>query len=275
MTDVTLSEHEQETINKYKTLARAIVANDAEACRLIHSVYETSGKKLDVDEINALGLRWLMNKKAEAYNIDVGMFLKEIGFDFEQLVVFDQENENSGTSIPFRLIEGEPQQNLLIALLENDIVPLDASDGMGDNLIVEAVQKQQFDLADRLLQLGVDLGNLNMAGQTALHVSASKANFGACKWLCENNIDPTVEDLIGARASEMVPETMGGWDVDCLFEALEQYVEDYRQGQAFQSSPNLDAMAQKEKGEESDVDDNQTLGQQADEAQSILISLGP
>lgn len=267
---------EQALVSKYKTLARAIVANDAQACRLIHNMLQDQGKNLSAEEISALGLRWIMNKNNEPYNLDVADFLKDIGFDFEQLVVLDQENENSGTGLPFRLVVGENHQQLLLGLLNRGIVPLDVCDGMGDNLLVETLMNGQVDFADQLLQAGVDIQNSNLAGQTALHVFAAKVNFTACDWLCRNNIDPTVEDLTTARASEMVPEALQQWDVDALYEALEQYVVDFRNGQPYQSSPEMEAMMAKEKPQDdNDEDDDMTLGEQSDQAKSILAGLNP
>lgn len=271
-----MTAEEQEIISKYKTLARAIVANDAPACRVIYDVLKTSGKTISDEEVNALGLRWIMNKKNESYNLDVADFLKEIGFDFEQVVILDQENENSGTALPFRLVSGENHQALLLGLLSRNVVPLTICDGMGDNLLVEALMNGQVEFADELLQAGVDINNTNLAGQSALHVFASKVNFTACDWLCRNNIDPTVEDLTTARASEMVPESMQDWDVDCLYDALEQYVSDFRAGNPFQSSSELQAMVEREKPkDEDDEDDDMTLGEQSDQAKSILSGLTP
>ena len=272
MSDIQLTPEEQELVNKYKTLARAIAANDGPACRIIHKVFEQKERALSHEEVAALGFRWLANKNNEPYSVDIALFLNDLGFDFEQVIILDQKNENSGTAIPFRLLTGEHHQQLLLDLLNNGIVPLDTMDGMGDSLLVEALLKNEFDFAQKLLDAGVDIQATNMAGQTALHVCANKVNFRACEFLCRNGIDPTIEDLNMQRASEMVPEAMPGWNVDCLFNDLEQYVDDFRNGQPFVASLELQAMMRKETPKESEGDD-MTLGEQADEAQSVLSGL--
>ena len=256
---------------KHKTLARAIIANDIDACREMYGVLKASGKSLSEDDVQALGMRWFTNK---ARPVEMVPFLHEIGFDFLQYVVLDQEKENTGTRIPFRLIGNEKNELVLRKLIDIKVVPLDLTDGMGDNLLVAALQWKRYDLASELKGLGVDVNATNLAGQTALHVAAAALDFSAVQWLGSNGADPQIEDIQGARASEMVPEVMDGWDPNAMFDVLEGYVERFRLGQSIEMTAEYEAMVQKEKPKTNDENDGQTVGDQANEAKSILSGLG-
>ena len=254
---------------KYKTLARAVAAMDAPACYEIFNILKEQGKDLSFDEVNALGMRWFMVKTNR--DMDVAKFLKERGFEFDQVIILDQEKENVGTRIPFRLIGDDDGEKLLIQLINENLVSYDISDGIGDGLLIEALQQNRFDFSEKLLTLNVNIDNTNMSGQSALHVFASRLNFQAIQWLGEHKADPTIEDLQGARASEMVPESMNGWDPNSMFDVLEDFVVRFRNGKNFEITPEYSAMLEKEK---TILGDDQTLGNQADEAKSLLTSMG-
>ena len=262
----------ESAIQKYKTLARAVLANDLPACREIHVVLKEQGKDLDADEVNALGLRWFLNKKGRS--ADLLPFLNDLGFNFKQVIVLDQQNENVGTAIPFRLIGSDQDEELLVRLLQDKIVPVDICDGIGDNLLVESLSRDRFDFSSRLVSLGVNINETNLAGQAPLHVFASRLSFRAVQWLCENNADPTIEDLTGSRPSELVPDVMQGWNPQCMFDVLEDYVEAYQQNKSFVSNAEYEEMVVKEKGPEAGEDDDQTYGDQAAAAKSMLSQLG-
>jgi hypothetical protein len=255
---------------KYKTLGRALAANDVEACREILEIYKNQGNSLTPDDIFKLGVKWFSNK--ESRPMEIAEFLKEIGFDFEQ--VTRSKDVNIGVRLPFRLLNEGGDQDLLIQLINRNWIDRDLMDGNGDGFLVNALQASQFDFADKLLGLGVDINASNVAGQTPLHVFASRLNYQAIDWLCSHGADPTVEDLQGARPSEMVPENMNGWDTDCVYELLEDYVVSFNSGGSFVSSPEFAAMVEKERGSENSDEDGQTYGEQADEAKSILTKMG-
>lgn len=262
-----LSSAEQELVTKYKTLARAVAANDIEGCEALFKAYtEVHAKTLSPEEVHALGMRWLLNNKT-VKDVEVAKFLGRIGFDFEQVIIVDPENERVGEPIPFRLMDSPEEHDLLMTLIENNLVDLNIGDGMGDSLLVTALDRQLYDLATRLKDAGLSVDSTNMAGQTALHVFAAKVNYGAIDWLCRNGADPTIEDIQDARASEMVPEEMPGWDVECLYELLEQYVVDFRAGNGFTSTPEFNEQVEKEKP---DHDPSRTLQDDLDEFDDVI-----
>lgn len=263
---------EQELISKYKTLARAIIANDAEACEVLHRAYvQSQGKDLTQDEVVALGLRWLMNKK-ENMNVEVADFLNKVGFDFNMSVILDQKTENTGTALPFRLVDGDQHKQLLVHLLRQGYVDKDVRDGVGDNLYVEVLSRRDYDLAEQLHALGVNVNDQNIGGETALHTFAGKLNFGAVQWLCEHGADPTIESLTNARPSEVVPEQMGEWNTDAMFNALEDYAEIFPQGGKFSPSDDYALMVEQEKPQEEGSD--MTMEEFQDEVSSIIKPMG-
>ena len=261
-----------EAAKKYKTLGRALAANDVPACREILAIYEEQGKKLTEVEVFQLGIKWFKNKDGRP--LETAEFLKEIGFDFEQLTT--GKEENVGIKLPFRLLDEEGNQEILLEMIDRGWINRDLMDGNGDGFLVNALHSSQFDFAEKLLALGIDINASNVAGQTSLHVFASRLNFQAIDWLCNHGADPTLEDLQGARPSEMVPDYMKNWDTDSAFEVLENYVESFKFGGSFESTPEFSEMVEKERkmdNPETD-EDGQTLGEQADQAKSILTKLG-
>lgn len=256
---------------KYKTLGRALAANDVEACREILAIYEEEqGKKLTEEDVFKLGIKWFQNKDGRP--METAEFLKEIGFDFEQLTT--AKEENVGMRLPFRLLAEEGNQEILLDMIGRGWISRDLMDGNGDGFLVNSLHASQFDFADKLVTLGIDINASNVAGQSPLHVFASRLNYQAVDWLCSRGADPTLEDLQGARPSEMVPDQMQGWDTDCVFEVLENYVERFNAGGSFETSPEFAAMVEKERAANNPDEDGQTLGEQADEAKSILTKLG-
>ena len=258
----------QSAASKYKTIARAVVANDVAACEEIYQLLADQNKTLTSDDVNALGLRWFNNKEQPN---DMADFFHKLKFNFEQVVILDQKTENVGTRIPFRLIGYDKGEALLTHLLSIGAVSKDVSDGMGDNLISQALEVGRFEFATTLKNIGVDIDQTNMSGQSALHLFAGKLGYQAVQWLGQNGADPTLEDLQGARPSELVPEVMDGWDANAMFDVLEEYVTQFQSGQGFEINGEFNAMIEKEKPKEEGSD--QTLGEQADEAKALLGSL--
>jgi len=63
--------------------------------------------------------------------------------------------------------------------IEIGAIPLTQRDSRGDSLLSDALDTNNFELADWLLAKGLDVNLKNVAGQTALHVAASNLNFMA------------------------------------------------------------------------------------------------
>lgn len=266
-TSVTLSENAK----KYKTLGRALLANDVEASREILDVYRSTGKELTEAEVFRLGLSWLGSKERKS---EVAEFLHELNFDFQQLTVMGEEQ--SGQRLPFRLLGTEKDQELLLSLIDKKWVAIDIMDGVGDSLLVNALQLEQFDFAEKLLSRGSDIDASNIGGATALHIFANRLNFQAVEWLGRHGADPTIEDIADNIPAQMVPEHMdGGWNTDCMFEVLSDYADKWpsQKASGFELNVEFSEMLERERKND-DAEDNQTYGDQANTAKSILGGLG-
>ena len=270
----TLTSDEQELVSKYKSLGRAVLANDPLGCRALYKAFLAQGRSLESEEVNALGLRWLMNRKT-SYNMDVAKFLQELDFNFEQKIVLDQNTESSGRSIPFRLLEDPDDHAVLLELIQNGIYSPNIVDGIGDSLLSDALIAGYMDLSDSLYALGAKVDTVNMAGQTPLHIAASKAAYRAVDWLCRHGIDPTVEDLVRQRASELVPDSLEDWDVDSIYETLENYVVDFQAGNGYTSTAEFDMMLMREIEENTPPSDEEEItDEDFDEAAQVSSSAG-
>lgn len=266
-------------VAKYRTLARAITAQDAPACREIYNVFTNSlHKTLSDEEVLAMGIRWLSSGQKDDQpprNIEVAKFLADIGFNFSMTVRL-QKDEVVGAPIPFKLIDDKADHGVLLELIDAGLVKSTVSDGAGNSLIAAALAAAAFGLADDLVARGVDLNETNLAGQTALHDMAANANFRAVDWLLRHGADANAEDMEGSRPSQMVPETVGPtYDVDSMFDTLEDAAEAQKNGHPYTPRPEFVAMMRQEaKDAGEDVGDDQTLGERTDELSGIAKSLG-
>lgn len=262
---------EKEIIEKYKTVARAVAADDVHAARVIYSAFVADGKKLDKQEVSALGFMWLTRKRKSSDRDPMMVdFLHELGFDFTQYVAGAGKRSTSGNHIPFLLLEDEDGPAILERAIDIGAIPLEIRDNRGDTLLMDALDLDLYDLAERLYQRGLSTELRNLAGQTALHIFAGKVNFRAVDWLINHGADPDANDLQFSRPSQMVPQSVGGgWDTDALYDALEDYVEDFQAGRPFQGNPRYFEMLQREISEAAEA----AAGQ--DEENSLRSSPGP
>jgi hypothetical protein len=266
------------SVQKYRTLARAVIAQDEPACRELYQVLQDQGKDLTDDEVMALGLRWLSSgqkKDQPPRSIEVAKFLGELGFDFTMTIRLSKD-EVVGSPIPHRLAQDEVDHAILLELIDNGLVPLTVQDGLGDNLLVECMTYGSFDLAEKLITRGIGLDDINLAQQTALHVMAGRVLFEGVDWLLKHKADPTVEDIGGNRPSELVPEDLDEWDVSSMYETLEDACIARSNNTPYQPTPEFSKMVKKEAGR---TEPEQTLGEMTDDlssmASSLLGKMGP
>ena len=233
-----------QAVQKYKTVAKAVAANDVEAARLIHQVFVDQGKKLSETDVNMLAHRWLMGQE---YPVAKADFLAEIGFDFNQHAHRDKDDA-VGDLMPFLMIGKDEDEKLLKHLIQNKHVKLGLKDGGGDGLLVAALANERLDLADWLRTQGVDLDATNIAGRTALHTFAARADVVAIDWLARHGANPDIDDLKRNRASELVPELVG-MDAELgetIYNTLEDYVDAFAKGQPFAPSEAFQAAVTEE-----------------------------
>ena len=242
---------DEEIVKKYKTVARAVAADDVHAARVLYKIHQDQEKSLSEDDVSSLGFLWLTKHRKGGRSPDMVDFLHELGFNFKQFVPNAGTRSSSGNHIPFLLLEDKDGAIILERALDIGAIPLEVRDTRGDTLLMDALDVGYFDLADRLLQRGLSPDLRNVAGHTALHLFAHKVNFRAVDWLLKKGADPDINDYQYARPSQHVPESVGGgWDTDCLYDALEDYVADFKAGKPFVGNPTYLQMLEKEEQEE-------------------------
>lgn len=252
MTDQTPAQPAPNAIEKYKTVALAVAADDVPASRELLAAFRAMGKDLSEEDVLALGFRWFTLRKKEK-SPDMINFLHELGFSMTQFVPNAGRRAASGNHLPFLLLEDPNEVPLLKRAIEIGAIPLTQRDTRGDSLLADALDMNNFELADWLLEKGIDPNLKNVAGQTALHGFAAKANFRAVHWLVTHGADPDVEDIHYNRPSQLVPESIeDGWDVDCLYDALEDFVDDFKAGRPFQGNPTFFEQVAREEREEAE-----------------------
>lgn len=247
---------DEEVVKKYKTVARAVGADDVQAARVLHKILLDQGKALSKDDVSSLGFLWLTKPRKGGRNPEMVDFLHELGFNFKQFVPNAGTRSQSGNHIPFLLLEDKDGPAILERALDVGAIPLESRDTRGDTLLMDALDLGLFDLADKLLARGLSPDLRNLGGHTALHLFAHKVNFSAVDWLLKNGADPDINDYQYARPSQHVPESVGGgWDTDCLYDALEDYVDDFKAGKPFLGNPQYQQMLEREKREAAEAEE--------------------
>ena len=240
-------ENSKSAVEKYMTVARAVFADDVPAARELYAAFKSLGKSLTEDEVFKLGFQWFTKKRTEK-SVEMIDFLHEIGFSMTQFIPNAGARAASGNHLPFLLLESKGDVPLLMRAIEIGAIPLTQRDSRGDSLLSDALDTNNFELADWLLAKGLDVNLKNVAGQTALHVAASNLNFMAVHWLVSNGADPNVEDIQFNRPSQLVPELPEGEvNADCMFDALEDFVDDFNAGRGFVGNPDFFAEVENER----------------------------
>ena len=239
----------QSAIEKYKTLARAVAADDVPASRELLAAFKAQGKSLSEEDVSALAFRWFSLRKKEPKSVDMIDFLHELGFSMTQFVPGAGHRTASGNHIPFLMMETQGDIPLLQRAIEIGAIPLTQRDTRGDSLLADALETDNFEMADWLLAKGVDPNLTNIAGQSALHTFAAAANFRAVKWLVSNGANPDLDDIQYNRPGQLVKEKIDGVNTDALFDALEDFVDDFKAGRPFQGNPGFFKEVEREERE--------------------------
>lgn len=215
-----------------QTLSAAIVQGDNEAFNIIFKAmseqengFDWLLKKEEGDVSIATKLLWACAEKCDG---TVFESLLSLGADKDYIQTSpDPEIKFSfiNCSIPSNVVKSNNIQ-LMEHLIKNDFYNVEVSDGGAETLLMQALRQKQFEMADKLIELGADVDAVNFYSNSSLHIAASQGEFDTVKWLIENNADPTLINLRNnSIASELVPE-----DFDEIYEELEDYREAFEAG---------------------------------------------
>lgn len=227
-------------LKKYRSWGGAMKAGDAQALDLLLSHLDRTGRAQGTEKEEELhlalrkGAPFISPEVADvlmAHGAKVGLVLE--GHDAVQAA---QAARNEG---------------LLKHFLENGHAQVDHVESDGTSLLMAALMAEQYDLADYLVERGADVNlprtTMLGGGDTALHLAARQASFQSVVWLIEHGADPSLENSWGKQPCEEVPtlddESAGQWDMDAMFEALEEYKVARREGRPFEIPMRLREMA--------------------------------
>ena len=228
-----------EYAKKYRSLGGAVKANDKDAILLM-------GKSLlENDSISIDDLHTLMGKSVTFAKLDTVLALQEIGLDITEnfqgtpLVFFAYENGN---------------KKLALALIDAGIARSNEMWSGGETLLINAVQGEDFDFAQELVNRGADVNEpMALSKNTALHYAAYNGSFTGVAWLIGLSANPLLKNFEGKFASEVVPsntqlgpEDKKDWDFDEMFTTLEQYTDAFESGEDFCPSDIFIELAAKE-----------------------------
>lgn len=221
---------------KYKTWGAAIKANDIESLRLILEYYAKQEK------IKAEDLSRALAAGANAMNPAMADLLMEFGATLGEKV----ENQDA-----VQVALSAKNHALVLHFLDQGLADPDHAESDGTTLLMAALLTEQFDLADQLIARGADVNiqRLEFSGgsDTALHLAARQASFQAVIWLIENGADPSIENAERFQPCESIPEldkdSAKEWDLDAMFEALEDYKEARKKGDLFEIPERMREMA--------------------------------
>lgn len=221
---------------KYKSLGAAIKAEDIESLEKILGYYQEK-KKLNHDELS-LAMCALANQMSPT----MADLLLKYGAKLDQKI----ENQDA-----VQVALSAKNHALVIHFVDRGVVEPDHTEPDGTTLLMAALLTEQFDLADQLVARGADVNRqrLEFSGgsDTALHLAARQASFQAVIWLMENGADPSIENASRQQPCESIPEldqeSAKEWDLDAMFDALEDYKAARNKGEPFEIPERMREMA--------------------------------
>lgn len=250
-------------LRKYPSLGAAIKANDEDSLRKLAAYQLKTGKDPAelADEMSTALVRVVSNVSPSLalalIELGASVSASHEGYDVAQLSI--KANNHA----------------LLETLIEKELVTVDHNEKDGSSLLMLALHEKKFDLADRLFDLGadIDLKTKTMrGGQTALHLAAANASFQGVLWLIEKGANPTFTNTEGHVACELIPaldaeSKKEGWDLDAMYDALEDYREAFEERKAYEPSLRLREMAYLEQTPLSQQEAKEKVAQEAAAAQ--------
>lgn len=234
--EIPVPAHLEPVLRKYKSLGSVVKANDDESLRLLLD-YQKEAGKLDQEVLNKV-----LVAGAPTMTPTVANVLFEFGAD--------PAHTNEGMDIIQAALSAK-NSTLVLSLLDQGLFHPDHAELDGTTLLMAALLAEQFDLADELVQRGADVNMQRPVfpgnGETALHLAARQASFQSVIWLIENGADPTIENVDNHQPSELIPEldkeSAHMWDLDVMYEALEDYKQARKEGKNFEIPERLREMA--------------------------------
>lgn len=229
-----LSEEMKRVLRKYPSVGAAVKANDAPALSQILD-YLKEQDRLNVDDLNTL-----LVKGASAMKVETAQILTSFGAEVGDLA----EDLNAAQTALLA-----KNSALLFYFIDQKMVDVDFAERGGLTLLMDALQSEQYEVADGLLERGSNINKTSLmmtGGNTALHLAASQGSFQSIIWLIENGADPTVQNTEGKLSCEMIPEMDANskeWDMDAMFDALEDYRGAFEKGEEFEIPHRLREMA--------------------------------
>lgn len=223
--------NEQE-IEKPKTLTAAIeVADEATFMEILQKMKDDDNVEWMQDTPDKPVVTFLLLKAAEQGTPGMIDALIEMGADPSYIHRQHYgDSQFSFTSIVSAAVKGDNVKNVE-HLLNSKLAHIEQTNNCEFTLFVEAVTEGSFKVADRLLELGAKKEAVNLQGMTALHIvsEGNQPNLEAIQYLIEKRIDPDINNMMGAIASECV-----GNEWDDLYQLLEDYAKAYAHNQPFE-----------------------------------------
>lgn len=242
MTDSSeLSPALQETFRKYSSLGAMVKAGDTPALDLVLTYYQQHPDPKR--NVKAEVLSQMLLEGAGLMKPEVAQVLLKHGAGLD-----DRKNDIDAAQAA--LLAKNP--TLLYFFLDQKLIDVEHVARDGTTLLMLALRTEQYDLADRLKERGADINRRMLmftGGDSPLHLAASQGSFQSVIWLVENGADPTAVNTYGKLACEMIPSmdrASQEWDMDAMFDCLEDYRESREQGQAFEIPLRMREMAHME-----------------------------
>ena len=219
-------------IARHSSFAVAIAKNDVEAAAAL-LVYLKENDRFPTPE--------QFDKVLQANTKTLAPAALDLLVEHGATADFMLEGQSNGVHGVFSLAmvaAHEGNTALLFHLVDRGITPVEERSVRGDTLLMTALSQeheQALAMAQGLLDRGADLNGVNLNGHTALHQAASALNLPSLGWLMSHGADPTIENLAGALAAELVPDPENGpmgQEVQCeaVFDALEAYRDTFEAG---------------------------------------------
>lgn len=257
-----IPDHIKKLLRKYSSLSAPAKQNDTEALKALIE-YERSQARLKESDLSQILALFAPQLKPETAQV-----LLAAG------ATIADEFRVEGRDAVFRALHGK-NEALLLDLIERKQITVDHADADGTTLLMDVLAAEQFGLADKLFAMGANINATKTyvigGGDSALHVVARRGSFQGVLWLLEHGADASIENSSRKLASEVLPEldeeSKKEWDMDALFDALEDYRAAQEKQIAFEIPQVIRHMAYLESTPESQTEmQKRMIGKMAEEA---------
>ena len=218
--DIPLEILEMSEKKEYNSVGLAVKANDVQGAKDVVEFLKTERHTALSNE------EWtfLLFNALPGMTIEMAQYLRESGADIAASMESKEDSDRTQSiNLGYALMQAD-NVPLLQWMLDEGWVDEKMTSPAGDTLLVQAIREHAFETAQLFMDKGMSIDHQNLRGVCAFHEAASSGDYRALEWLMQRQADPTLETMMGAVPSELVPtEADDAQEAEMLYDAVDAY----------------------------------------------------